>query len=144
MIESLSPRLHFVVFGLDQSYDVFVPPKPELSTIISIEQVTGGKTLVELSVQKPLEGYYDEQREYFTRFTRYLPDRTLDRTFGKNGQLDIGTTLQVKVIPGSRIVATYEDRIIRSFTLNARVNTTFNGDGDELIRFNRSSAVMQN
>jgi uncharacterized delta-60 repeat protein len=138
MIERLSSRIHFAVFGPDLNYDDGFPDVTD--TAFLRQRVSGGKTLAAFRVQIPLIGIPDEQREFTTRFSRYLADGTLDRTFGKNGQLNVGITSQVKVVAGSRIlvVPEYYDRtqVVRSFTLNGRADATFGGDGEVTIPVN--------
>ncbi|HEX8323540.1 MAG TPA: hypothetical protein VF595_06455 [Tepidisphaeraceae bacterium] len=128
MIERLSSRIHFAVFGPDLSYDDGLPAETD-GAFLKVP-VSGGKLLAAYSIPLPLEGYYDEQQEYTTRFARYLPDGTRDRTFGKNGRLDVGQTAQVRFVPGEGILVVPEDQpVIRSYTLNGRVDADYDKDG---------------
>lgn len=134
MIEPLSSRIHFAVFGQNLSFDDGLPDVTDGAFMQ--ERVSGGKILAAFRIPIPLTGEWDELQEYTTRFSRYFADGTLDKTFGKNGHLDVGITSQVKFVAGSRIFvvfeAAYGERVLKSYTLNGRVDTTFGG-GDGIV-----------
>jgi uncharacterized delta-60 repeat protein len=126
MIESLSSRIHFAVFGPDFSYDDGFPAVAD--TAFLREHVSGGKTLAAFSVALPNSGGFDEPTEYETHLRRYFADGTLDRTFGRNGDLNLGQNSGLDVVPGSRIISSsFDNTRLRAYTLNGRVDTTFGG-----------------
>src|SRR5687768_15224484 len=99
MIEALSSRIHFAVFGPNLSYDDGFPDVTD--TAFLRERVSSGKTLAAFRVALPNDGGFDSPTEYTTQFSRYLADGTRDNTFGRNGVLDVGITDTVRIVPGS-------------------------------------------
>ncbi|MGC4033522.1 MAG: hypothetical protein QM754_17680 [Tepidisphaeraceae bacterium] len=136
MIEKLSSRIHFSVFGPDFSYDDGFPAVTDGTTRF---HVSGGKTLAAFNVQLPYGGGYDELPEYETHLKRFFADGTLDRTFGLNGTLDLNESVTVQLVPGQRILTqNYDGAVIKALTLNGRVDTGFGG-GDGVTEIPVSS-----